>query len=100
MSKPRTQRGQVYLERNGESWSVRFYVHEGGVSKRKAHKLCEKSVEYPSKESVRPLADAYMATINTANAVNDAAPGHNCPVCGNRCPRTIEGKFAKQQVTA
>src|SRR4030088_2540116 len=96
MSKPRTQRGYVYLERDDKSWFVRFYAHEGGVRKQKAHKLCEKSVEYPTKESVRPIADVFIETINKAYTVNDAQPGHNCPLCGNRCRRTIRGTFSPQ----
>jgi hypothetical protein len=83
VSVPRKQVGYVY-EAN-DVWHLRFYTHSDGVRKQRSRKLCAKSVEYPSKESVRPLADAFIATINAANAVNDLQPSHSCPVCGSRC---------------
>lgn len=90
------QHGSLY-EHNG-SFHIRFYVHENGIRKRRSRKLCAKDDLHPSREApaVVALSEAFIATINTANAANDAAPGHNCPICGNRCKRTIEGKFSKK----
>ena len=98
MSRPRTQTGHVYLGADEKSFHIRFYAHENGVRKQKSHKLCSKDDLHPSQESpsVIALAEAFMLKINQANTANDAQPGHNCPLCGNRCPRTIEQKFAKR----
>lgn len=97
MSTPRTQRGYIF-EANG-AWHLRFNVHENGKRKQRSAKLCGKDDLHPSKDasSVVALADAFILKINQANAVNDAQPGHNCPVCGNRCTRTIKGTFASKE---
>jgi hypothetical protein len=81
---------------------IRFYVHEAGVRKQRSSKLCNKDSNHPSVDapSVIALAESFIAKINQANAANDTQPGHNCPVCGKRCPRTIEGKFAKKEANA
>jgi len=94
MSQPQTQHGYVYL--SGEAFHIRYYVHENGVRKQRSRKLCLKDDLHPSKDApgVVALAENFMATINAANAANDNQPGHNCPICGNRCMRTIEQKFA------
>jgi len=94
MSRPQTQHGHIY-ERHG-AIHIRFYVHENGVRKQRSHKLCVKDDLHSSKDSpaVLALAEGFILRINTANAFNDSQPGHNCPVCGNRCKRTIEQKFA------
>jgi hypothetical protein len=96
MSKPRTQAGYVFERYNG--WHIRFYVHENGKPKQRSRKLCTKDADHPSKDSpsVVKLAEDLMSKINEANAVNDNHAGHSCPVCGNRCIRTIQGKFAKK----
>jgi hypothetical protein len=92
MSAP--QHGYVYEANN--AWHIRYYVHENGVRKQRSRKLCLKSDLHPSKDApaVLVLAEEFIKTINTANAANDAQPGHNCPICGNRCNRTIQQKFA------
>ena len=92
------QHGYIYEGRDGKSFHIRFYVYENGHRKQRSRKLCAKddvnhSVDAPS---VLSLAEVFILKINTANALNDAAPGHNCPLCGNRCPRTIGGKFTKK----
>lgn len=94
MSKPRTQKGYVFEANN--AWHLRFYVHENGVSKQRSRVLCPKDDSHTSAEapSVVALAEAFVAKINEANGINDAQQGHSCPVCGNRCKRTIEQKFA------
>ena len=94
MSTPQVQTGHVY-ERHG-AFHIRFYVHENGKRKQRSHKLCAKDADHPSKasHSVLTLAEDFILKINLANTFNDAQPGHNCPVCGNRCKRTIEGTFA------
>ena len=96
MSQPQTQRGYVFL--SGKAFHIRYYVHENGVSKQRSRKLCMEDDLHPSKEapSVVALAEDFMLRINTANTFNDETPFHNCPVCGNRCARTIEQKFASQ----
>jgi len=96
MSTPQTQRGYVFL--SGKAFHIRYYVHEKGVRKQRSRKLCPKNEQHFSKEapSVVALAETFMATINAANAANDNRAGHNCPICGNRCKRTIEQKFASQ----
>jgi hypothetical protein len=96
MSRPRTQVGYIF-ETHG-SWHIRFYVHENGVRKHRSQKLCVKDDLHSSKVSpaVLKLAEKFMLRINTANAFNNTERGHNCPVCGNRCRRTIEQQFAPQ----
>ena len=96
MSKPQQQHGYIY-ERNN-AFHVRFYVHENGVRKQRSYRLCTNDELHFSKDapSVVALAEEFMLRINTANAFNDEQPGHNCPICGNRCTRTIEQKFASQ----
>lgn len=96
MSKPQTQRGYVFT--NGKAFHIRYYVHENGVRKQRSHKLCVKDDLHPSKDApaVIALAEDFMLRINTANAFNDGQPGHNCPICNNRCARTIEQKFASK----
>lgn len=96
MSLPRIQVGHVY-ERNN-AWHLRFNVHEAGIRKQRSRKLCNKTADTPSKDApaVLALAAQFIATINTANTTNDSQAGHNCPICGNRCRRTIEQKFASQ----
>jgi hypothetical protein len=86
------------LGRDGKAFHSRFYVHENGVRKQRSRKLCLKGDLHPSKDApaVLALAEEFISTINNANAVNDAQPGHNCPICGNRCKRTVEQKFARQ----
>lgn len=97
MSTPRTQAGYVFEANN--AWHLRFYVHEDGVRKQRSRVLCPKDNLHPSKDapSVVALAEAFMLKINEANTINDAQPGHSCPICGNRCKRTIEQKFAKKE---
>ena len=96
MSQPQTQRGYVFL--HGEGFHIRYYVHENGVRKQRSRKLFVKYDRHFSKEapSVVALAETFIATINAANADNDNRAGHNCPICGNRCKRTIEQKFASK----
>jgi len=94
--KPQTQHGYIY-ERN-KAFHVRFYVHEGGVRKQRSYRLCSKDEQHPSKDSpaVIALAEDFMLRINTANTFNDGQPGHNCPICGNRCKRNIKQQFTSQ----
>jgi hypothetical protein len=94
MSRPQTQHGYIF-ESHG-AFHIRYYVHEKGVRKRKSRKLCLKDDIHPSKDShaVLTLAEDFILRINAANAFNDGQPGHECPICGNRCKRTIEQKFA------
>jgi hypothetical protein len=96
MGKPQTQKGYVFL--SGNAFHVRFYVHENGVRKQRSRKLCVKDDLHSSKDApaVMTLAEDFMLKINLANTFNDETPFHNCPVCGNRCKRTIEQKFASQ----
>jgi hypothetical protein len=98
MSAPQTQVGYVFEGSSEKAFHIRFYAHENGVRKQRSAKLCNKDSEHPSKDSpaVVKLAADFILKINEANGLNDAVPGHNCPVCGKRCPRTIEGKFAKR----
>jgi hypothetical protein len=94
--KPQTQKGYVF-ERNN-AFHVRYYAHEDGVRKQRSYRLCALDEQHPSKDSpsVVALVEDFMLKINLANTFNDGQPGHNCPVCGNRCKRTIEQKFASQ----
>ena len=98
MSTPRIQSGYVFEANN--AWHLRFYAHEGGKSRQRSMRLCGKDEEHPSKDSmgVRQLASDLMEKINQANTVNDAVKGHHCPLCNNRCRRTIEGKFSKKEL--
>lgn len=99
MSKPSTQNGYVYLGSEGNSWHCRFYLYtEKGKRIQRSHKLCEKTENTPSKDSpvVQQLREELMRGVNAAVACERNGKGHWCPVCGNRCPRTIEGKFAKK----
>jgi|SRR5262252_3539191 len=95
--KRQQQRGSIF-EHNG-SWHIRYYVHEDGVHKRHSRKLCDMTESAPSKDCATVVrhAERFMTMINEANALNDAVPGHNCPICGHRCPRTLEWKFAKRE---
>ena len=88
------QVGYIYEANNG--WHLRYYVHEGGVRKQRSSKLCAKDDLHQSKtdHSVLKLAEDFMLKINQANAVNDSQPFHHCVICGYRCRRTIQGKFA------
>jgi hypothetical protein len=95
MSRPQKQRGYVYHD--GKAFHIRFYVHENGVRKRRSRKLCVKDDllhQSTTSPAVVKLAEEFMEKINLANVFNDSHPGHNCPICGNRCKRTIEQKFA------
>lgn len=60
------QRGYVY--KNGNHWTLRYYedVLENGVPvrKQKARKLAPVSDQYPTKKSVRGLADEFLAPLN------------------------------------
>ena len=96
MSQPRTQFGHIF-ESHG-SWHIRYNVHENGVRKQRSTKLCAKDDKTPTNDtpSLVELAYEFMTAINKANAANDAQPGHDCPICGNRCKRTIDQKFAPQ----
>jgi len=96
MSKPQTQHGYIYLGADGKAFHIRYYVHQNGVRKQRSRKLCVKDDAHPSNDApaVIALAEEFMATINAANAANDTQRGHSCPICGNRCKRTIEQKFA------
>jgi hypothetical protein len=98
MSQPQAQHGYVYLGADGKPFHIRYYVHENGIRKQRSRKLCLKDDLHPSKDApaVVKLAEEFMETINLANVFNDAQPGHNCPICGNRCKRTIEQKFAEK----
>ncbi len=91
----------MYLGRDGKSFHIRFNVHENGVRKQRSAKLCTKDSNHPSKDApaVVALAEAFMLKINEANGLNDDQPGHCCPICKHRCPRTIEQKFAQQKPT-
>jgi len=91
---PQPQHGYIF-EMHG-AFHIRYYVHSEGLRKRRSLKLCPKNDIYPSKDSpsVLKLAEEFILNINVANVVNDKQIGHNCPVCGNRCKRTIEQKFA------
>ena len=92
------QHGYVYEGPNGKSFHIRYYVHEGGKRKQRSAKLCSKDIEHSSKDApyVIALAEAFILQINQANAVNDAQPSHVCPICKNKCKRTIQGKFTKK----
>jgi len=94
MSQPQTQRGYVFF--SGKAFHIRYYVHENGKRKQRSRKLCVKDELHFSKEapSVVALAEDFILKINLANTFNDDQAGHNCPLCGNRCARTIEQKFA------
>ena len=94
MSKPQTQRGYVYS--SGGAWHVRYYAHENSVRKQRSHRLCTIDEQHSLKDSpsVMKLAEDFMLRTNAANAFNDGQAGHNCPICGSRCKRTIEQKFA------
>jgi len=96
MSRPQRQRGHIFEMHN--AFHIRYSVHENGVRKQRSRKLCVKNDLHPSTNSpaVVKLAEDLILKINTANAANDAQPGHDCPICGNRCKRTIEQKFAPQ----
>jgi hypothetical protein len=90
------QKGHLYARNN--SFHVRYYVHENGVRKQRSHRLCAIDEQHPSKDapSVVQLAEEFMLKINLANTFNDEQPGHNCPVCGNRCKRNLRGQFASK----
>jgi hypothetical protein len=98
MSRPRTQRGYIF-EANS-AWHIRYYVHEDGTRKQRSEKLCNKDSEHPLKDShsVQLLAANFIRSINAANAENDTTPSHRCPVCKQRCRRTIKGTFARKEV--
>ena len=94
LARRKRQHGHVYERHN--SFHIRYYVHENGVRKQCSRKLCLKDDLHHSKDApaVLTLAEKFIVTINGANTANDVRPGHNCPICGNRCKRTIEQKFA------
>jgi hypothetical protein len=102
MSAPQTQVGYVYEGGDGKAFHIRFYAHEGGKRKQRSVKLCNKDSEHSSKDapSVVALAEAFIATINTANAVNDLKPSHSCPICGTRCKKNLKGRFTPRQTTS
>lgn len=89
------QRGYLFA-RNG-SWNIRFYVHSDGVRKQRSQMLCPVDAEHSTKNApaLLKVADAFMNCINASNAVNNTQPHHVCPICKNRCPRTIRGTFTK-----
>ncbi len=90
------QHGYIRLGANGKAFHIRYYAWENGKRKQRSHRLCAKDELHPSKEApaVIALAEDFIAKINVANAANDDRAGHNCPLCGNRCKRTITQKFA------
>jgi hypothetical protein len=96
MGNPQVQVGHIY-EKHG-AFHVRFYVHSEGMRKQRSRLLCIKTESTPSKDSpeVLTLAAQLMAQINEANAVNNSQSHHVCPICRNRCPRNISGKFTKK----
>ena len=98
MSQPRKQLGYIFEANN--AWHLRFYAHEGGKRRQRSVRLCGKDEQHPSKDAmgVQQLAADFMLSINQANAVNDSTTGHRCPLCNNRCRRTIEGKFAPKEI--
>jgi len=87
-----------YICEKNSVFHIRYYVHENGKRRQRSAKLCNKDETHYAKDApaVVKFAEDFMLKINQANNENDAAPGHKCPLCGNRCPRTIEGKFSKQ----
>jgi hypothetical protein len=96
VSTPRPQRGYIFEANN--SWHVRFNVHEDGKRVQRSHKLCDVDADHATKESVQGLCDEFMTSINAANAVNDSQPHHDCPICGNHCPRNLKGQFVKKEI--
>ena len=88
------QQGNIF-ESHG-AFHVRYYVRENGRLKRRSYKLCVKDDLHPSTKApaVVALAESFILKINQANVANNAQAGHNCPLCGGRCTRTLEGKFA------
>lgn len=94
------QNGSVYLGQDGKAWHIRFYLYsQSGKRTQRSHKLCDKTASTPSKDSpaVQQLAAEFMRGVNEAVASEQNGNGHHCPVCGNRCSRTIQGKFANKQ---
>src|SRR5947207_5370316 len=89
-----SQRGYIF-ESHG-AFHIRYYIHSDGLRKQRSRKLCVKDDLHPSKTAptVVALAEEFMLRIIAANVVNDQKIGHDCPICGNRCRRTIEQKFA------
>ena len=98
---PRTynpQHGYIYEDRAGKTFHIRFYVHGSGKRRQRSAKLCDKDSEHLTKDApaVVALAEAFMVKINAANTESDRKAVHNCPLCGSKCPRTVEGKFVKK----
>jgi|ERR1039458_10796599 hypothetical protein len=94
------QAGYVYEGRDGKGLHIRFYIYsEKGKRIQKSHKLCDKNENTPSKDSatVLQLASDFMQGVNEAVASERSGGGHSCPLCGNRCKRTVEQKFAPKQ---
>ena len=91
---PQSQHGYIF-EMHG-AFHIRYYIHSDGLRKQRSRKLCVKDDLHSSKDApaVVALAEEFMLRIVAANVVNDQQIGHNCPVCGNRCKRTVEQKFA------
>jgi hypothetical protein len=91
------QVGYVYEGRDGKAFHIRYYTHDAGVRKQRSVKLCAKDDLHPSKDApaVVALAEAFISKINTANG--EVSPGHNCTICGHRCPRTLRGTFAPKE---
>lgn len=90
------QTGYIFEANN--AWHIRFYLYtEKGKRIQRSRKLCDKSESTPSKDSfeVQRLAAELMKGVNDAVASERSGGGHWCPVCGGRCPRTVEGKFTK-----
>jgi hypothetical protein len=97
VSKLRQQRGYIFKSQDGAGWHVRFYAHEDGKRVQRSHKLCDVDADHTTKESVQGLCNEFIVSINTANAVNDSQPHHDCPICGNHCPRNLKGQFVGKQ---
>lgn len=98
MRKP--QSGYIFEANN--AWHIRFYKHSvNGKRTAKSQKLCNKTADTPSKDSLRvqELAANFMRGVNEANASERNGKGHCCPLCGTRCRRTTEGKFIAKEAT-
>jgi len=102
VSAPRTkalQAGSIY-EKHG-AFHVRFYAYENEKRVQRSKKLCAVSEEHPAKDhpSVLALAEDFIRGLNAVNGENAADCGHKCPICHQRCKRTIRGNFAKKVKT-
>src|SRR5258708_27168865 len=101
MSRPRTQTGYVFEANN--SWHLRYYLYsEKGKRIQKSHKICDKGESTPSKDSLRvqELVMNFMRGVNDAVASERSGNGHCCAFYGERCRRTVEGKFVKRATAA